>query len=245
MSVNYEVVGKHYATQRQPDNRIARVIHTELSDVESIVNIGAGTGSYEPTNKIITAVEPSETMIAQRKPRKNTNVYQAFAENLPFDSNSFDASLAILTIHLWKDWKKGIQEAKRVARIKVVLFTWINMQERFWLADFFPEIEQIDTHLFPTLAELSDELGNIRVIPVAIPSDCTDGFMYAYWARPELYLDSRVRSAISTFSHVQRVEEGVIALSSDLNSGAWHKKYGDILKFKEIDFGYRLVVAEI
>lgn len=115
-SANYEIVGKHYSSLRQPDPRIAEVIHVELDSVESIVNIGAGTGSYEPSGKIIAAVEPSDTMISHRINKENTKVYRASAENLPFQSNSYDAALAILTIHHWSNWQKGLQEALRVAR---------------------------------------------------------------------------------------------------------------------------------
>ncbi len=183
-------------------------------------------------------------MIAQRMPRENTTVYKASAENLPFESKSFDVALAILTLHHWSDWKKGIQEARRVARSKVVLLTWIDIQNRFWLSDYFPEIEYIDRGLFPTIEELSSQLGDIRIEPVMIPSDCTDGFLCAYWARPERYLESKTRSAISTFSRIQNVEEGVSLLAEDLQNGAWHSKYGSNLNSKKMDFGYRLVIAE-
>jgi SAM-dependent methyltransferase len=228
---------------RQPDPRIAEAIHAELDGVGSIVNIGAGTGSYEPVGKRIAAIEPSDTMIAQRTDKKNTKVYRASAESLPFESNSFDAALAILTIHHWSNWKKGLQEAKRVAKKRIVLFTWIGMPEGFWLFDYFPEIEHIDKELFPSVEELSTILGNIQVKTVPIPADCTDGFMCAYWARPEYYLDSTVRSAISTFSRIGDVEEGVKRLAKELESGEWHSKYSYLKDRSVMDFGYRLVIS--
>jgi ubiquinone/menaquinone biosynthesis C-methylase UbiE len=243
-SANYEVIGRHYSSLRQPDKKIARAINSELAGTETVVNIGAGTGSYEPDDKTVTAVEPCQTMIARRRPCKQATVVRASAENLPFASNSFDASLAILTLQHWNNWRKGIQEAKRVARSKVVLFTWHHTQERYWLSDYFPEIENFDKHLFPTIEDFSRELGELRIIPVAIPWDCSDGFMYAYWARPERYLDSKTRSAISTFSRLPNVEQGAEKLSHDLKSGLWRRKHGHILGSKERDFGYRLVVAE-
>jgi SAM-dependent methyltransferase len=242
-SANYGIVGQHYSSLRRPDPRIAEVIHAELDSAESIVNIGAGTGSYEPFDKQIAAVEPSDTMIAQRINRENTTIYRAHAENLPFQSDSYDMALAILTIHHWDNWQKGLQEALRVARTKVVLFTWVGMSEGFWLFDYFPEIEHIDKDLFPSVRQLSKVLGNIDVKKVPIPADCTDGFMCAYWSRPECYLNLKIRSAISTFSRIKGVEKGVKKLSRDLENGEWDRKYGYLQDLPEFDFGYRLVVS--
>ena len=241
-SANYEIVGQHYTSLRKPDPKIAKVIHAELDGAETIVNIGAGTGSYEPLDKQIAAVEPSDTMIAQRNGRENAEIYRAYAEDLPFRSNSFDVALAILTIHHWNNWQKGLQEALRVAKTKVVLFTWVGMPEGFWLFDYFPEIEYIDKDLFPSVTQLSSVPGSIEVKTVPIPADCTDGFMCAYWSRPERYLDSKTRSAISTFSRIGDVEKGVKKLSRDLGNGVWHRKYGHLQDLPELDFGYRLVV---
>jgi SAM-dependent methyltransferase len=242
-SENYGIVGRHYSTFRQPDPRIARAIHAELDGIDSIVNIGAGTGSYEPLDKLVAAVEPSDTMIAQRIDRDNTKIYRAFAENLPFESSSFDAALAILTIHHWNNWQKGLQEALRVAKFKVVLFTWVGMPKGFWLFDYFPEIEHIDKALFPSVEQLSTVLGNVDVKTVPIPAGCKDGFMCAYWARPENYLNSRARSTISTFSRIGDVEEGVKKLEKDIESGEWQNKYGYLQDLPELDFGYRLIVS--
>ena len=213
-SANYEVVGKHYLRLRQPDPEIARAIHAELDGMDSIVNIGAGTGSYEPLDRQIAAVEPSEMMIAQRIDKKNTKIYRASAENLPFKSNSFDAALAILTIHHWNDWQKGLQEALRVARKKIVLFSWIGMPERFWLFDYFPEIEHIDKKLFPSVEQLSTVLGSVDVNETGAKITLTEN-----------------------------VEEGVKKLTKDLENGEWRRKYGYLRDLTEFDFGYRLIVS--
>jgi len=244
-SADYSIVGQNYSNLRKPDQRIAALIDAELDCVETVVNIGAGTGSYEPKGKQVAAVEPSATMIAQRKYNKNTTIYRASAENLPFPSNAFDAALAILTIHHWSDWKKGLEEALRVAKSKVIIFTWIGMPNDFWLFNYFPEIEYIDKELFPTFEQFSSVLGDIEVTNVPIPANCTDGFLCAYWARPEFYLDARIRSAISTFSRIKNVNGGVLKLAEDLKSGKWKKRYGHILEHQEVDFGYRLVVSKI
>ena len=241
-SANYEIVGRHYANLRQPDPRIAKAIHAELEGFESIVNIGAGTGSYEPLDKEIAAVEPSETMIHQRLDKKHSKIFRASAESLPFESNSYDSALAILTIHHWDNWKKGLEEALRVTRHKIILFTWIGMPNGFWLFEYFPEIEHIDTNLFPSIEQLTSVLGNIKVKTVPIPSDCTDGFLCAYWSRPESYLDPIKRSAISTFSRIDNLENGLHKLSSDLKSGEWKRKHGHLQTLPDFDFGYRLVV---
>lgn len=242
-SANYDIVGQYYSELRLPDPRIAKIIHAQLEDAKSIVNIGAGTGLYEPIGKKITAVEPSEKMIMQRAKKKNTTIFRASAENLPFESNSYDAALAILTIHHWADWKKGLQEALRVSKSKVVLFTWVGMLERFWLFDYFPEIESVDKDLFPPLEQLSSVLGDIDVKSVPIPADCADGFLCAYWSRPESYLNAKIRSAISTFSRISNLENGIKKLSQDLETGKWINKYGYLQKLHDFDFGYRLVVA--
>jgi SAM-dependent methyltransferase len=182
-------------------------------------------------------------MIAQRIGRKNTEIFRASAENLPFKTNSFDAALAILTIHHWNNWQKGLKEAYRAARNRIVLSIWTGMPEGFWLFDYFPEIEHIDKDLFPTIEQLSTVLGTIEIEAVPIPADCTDGFLCAYWSRPESYLSSRIRSAISTFSRINSVDEGERKLSKELNNGEWKRKYGYLQKLSEFNFGYRLIVS--
>lgn len=239
----YDSIGKQYQNYRQPDPRIATIISGVLSDAHRIVNIGAGVGSYEPCGREVVAVEPSEVMIAQRS-RQRASIVQARAEALPFRDDSFDCALAILTIQHWADIEKGLQESRRVAKQRMILLTWVGFSTHFWLLDYLPQIKMIDEPLFPSIEQLSSWLGPLRTIPVPIPHDCTDGFLCAYWRRPEAYLNEGVRSAISTFSRVLDIQEGLARLKADLASGLWQERYGDLFEREEVDFGYRVVVAE-
>jgi SAM-dependent methyltransferase len=241
-SADYNIVGRFYSRLRKPDPHIAKIIHNELADAGSVVNLGAGTGSYEPSDKRVVAIEPSDIMFAQRS-TENASLVRGRAEQLPFADNSFDAALAILTIHHWDNWEAGLREARRVATGKIVVFTWVGMPHGFWLFDYFPEIEHIDNGLFPTIEQISQLVGPLKVIPVAIPADCTDGFLCAHWRRPEAYLNPAVRSAISTFSRIANLESGLKKLSQDLETGAWHKRYGYLQGRDNYDFGYRLLVT--
>ncbi len=238
----YDTIGKRYKNYRHPDYRIAASISNYLSDSLKIINIGAGLGAYEPTDKNIVAVEPSSVMIGQRI-NNSVPVVQGCAEALPFKDNSFECALCILTIHHWSDIEVGLREALRVSNRKVLLFTWIGFVNHFWLLDYLPEIKVIDEPLFPSVQQLASWLGPVNIITVPIPHDCTDGFLCAYWRHPEAYLDARVRSAISTFARIRDISKGLARLKADLDSGQWEKRYGYLLKEKEIDFGYRLVVT--
>jgi SAM-dependent methyltransferase len=240
----FDNIGKQYSNYRAPDDRIASFIYRELGDASEIVNIGAGTGSYEPSDRKVVAVEPSWVMIAQRRSKKAA-VVQARAEALPFRQDSFDCAMAILTIHHWNDIEKGIYEALRVAKRKLILFTWIGFTSHFWLLDYFPQIKETDEPMFPSIEQLSSWMGPLKSIAVPIPHDCTDGFLCSYWRRPEAYLDEGVRSAISTFSRIQNIEEGLKRLKTDMSSGLWYEKYGYLLDKDEIDFGYRVVVSDM
>lgn len=211
--------------------------------MRTVVNIGAGGGSYEPKNKKVVAVEPSSVMIRQR-PKNSAPAVQALAEALPFKNNSFDCALCILTIHHWADIETGLKEALRVANSRLVLLTWIGFVNHFWLLDYLPEIKAIDEPLFPSIKQLTDWLGPVSVITVPIAHDCPDGFLCAYWRRPESYLDAEVRSAISTFSRIRRIDEGLEQLKKDLNNGFWKERYGHLLQEREVDFGYRLVISQ-
>ncbi len=242
VSVLYDDIGKRYHAYRVPDRRIAAAVFRELAGARTIVNIGAGVGSYEPDDREVVAVEPSRVMIAQRTGRA-APVVCARAEALPFRRDVFDCALAVLTIHHWSDIERGLCEALRVAGGRVVLLTWVGFVSPFWLLDYLPEIGSIDEPLFPSVERLESLLGPVHSITVPIPHDCTDGFLCAYWRRPEAYLDEGVRSAISTFSRVRDVEKGLGRLKEDLSTGRWHEKYGDLLDKEEIDCGYRLVVS--
>lgn len=238
----YDTIGRGYRERRRQDPRIAAHVFRALGDAASIVNVGAGAGSYEPRNRKLVAVEPSMTMIRQR-PAQAAPVVRASASGLPFRDATFDASLAVLTIHHWPDLARGLEELRRAARRRVVVLTFDPSVGGFWLTDYLPEIEVIDRRILPPLSALRRHLGRIAVHDVPIPHDCTDGFLGAYWRRPEAYLREDVRSAISTFSKLRNPEAGLEALRRDLASGEWHRRYGDLLRRDTIDLGYRLVVV--
>lgn len=244
MEALYDRIGRGYANIREPDERIAQVIWRALGDSGSVVNVGAGTGSYEPRDRHVVAVEPSMTMIAQR-PTGSTPVVQANAVSLPFTNDSFDAGLAILTVHHWPDQPRGLAELRRVSRHRVVVVTWDPTSPGFWLTDYFPEVLDIDRPLFPAISDVERALGPATVETIPIPHDCTDGFLGAYWRRPDAYLDERVRGAISTFSKLSDIGPALDGLRTDLASGAWQRKYGGLLKRTQLDLGYRLIVADV
>jgi SAM-dependent methyltransferase len=226
-----------------PDPRIASAIWTHLEGVERVLNVGAGIGSYEPDSCEVVAVEPSEKMIALRS-ISASKVIRGSAECLPFNDDVFDASMAILTIHHWADIRKGLKEMLRVTNGKIILFTWIGYGNDFWLEDYISAIRGIDAEIFPTLKELEEMLGPISVESIEIPHDCTDGFMCAYWCRPRAYLDANARKAISTFSRISDIQDGLQVLAKDLYSGKWDEKYGQLLSKQSMDLGYRLVVRD-
>ena len=243
MSVDYDQLAEQYRTFRKPDPRIAARIQFHIQGAQRVLNVGAGMGSYEPQDFQVVAIEPSLEMITQRKNSKATLV-QGMAENLPFVDNDFDVSMGVLTIHHWSDIALGLQEMLRVSKDKIVLFTWIGYGNNFWLIDYIPEIVGIDEALCPTLEELDEMLGDITAETIEIPYDCTDGFMCAYWRRPEMYLNPKVRKAISTFSRIPDIQGRLNRLKDDLDSGVWRKRYNHLLKKDSLDLGYRLVVHE-
>jgi len=238
----YDTIGHGYRQLRRQDPRIADRIFRALESSSSVVNVGAGAGSYEPRDRKLVAVEPSMVMIRQRDPSAAPAV-RGSATSLPFRDESFDASLAVLTIHHWPDLPRGLNELRRVARRIVVILTFDTSVAGLWLTDYFPGIPEIDRGCMPSLSEIQRHLGRAAVFDVPIPHDCTDGFLGAYWRRPHAYLNPDIRSAISVFSKITNLEVGLSALQSDLSSGAWHRRYGHLLHRSELDLGYRLVVA--
>jgi len=237
----YERIGLQYAARRRADPRLGRAIADALGGARRIVNVGAGAGSYEPVGPRVVAVEPAAAMIAQRPPGAAPCV-RGNAERLPFADGAFEAGLAILTIHHWSDWRAGLRELARVARDRVVVLTWDPAGDGFWLADYMPAMLAADRRRFPELGALREVLGDIRVQPLPIPHDCTDGFLGAYWRRPEAYLDPAVRRGISSFARDEFAPE-LARLAADLASGAWARKHEHLLARAELDIGYRLVVA--
>ena len=191
----YDRLGVGYRTRRRPDARIAAQLREALGEPESVLNVGAGAGSYEPSDLQVVAVEPSRTMIAQR-PEGAAPCVQAEAEALPFADGSFDAVMGVLTVHHWAHLADGLSEVRRVARRRVVVLSWDPVfDEQFWLTrEYLPEILAVDRARYPKLEKL---LGATRVEPLMVPADCTDGFRSAYWKRPEAYLDAEARRSIS------------------------------------------------
>jgi SAM-dependent methyltransferase len=242
----YDKIGHGYARKRQSDPRIFARITAALGDARSVLNVGAGSGSYEPTDRCVVAVEPSTVMIAQRS-QGAARAVQARAEVLPFSTGAFDAVMAILTIHHWADRRRGLAECARVARRRVVLLTWDPAAEGFWLTqEYFPEFLAADRREFPSISSFTEAFGpdvQVRVETVPVPSDCLDGFLGAYWARPQAYLDPVVRASISPFSR-PGAEDGLKRLGADLASGAWKSRYAHLLTEQALDLGYRLVVGE-
>lgn len=242
MAASYDRIGKNYSALRRPDPRIGSMILEALDTARSVINVGAGSGSYEPTDRFVTAVEPSAEMIRQRPPSAAA-IVQGYAEDLPFPDDSFDAALGILTIHHWSNKALGFAEMRRVARDRIVLFTFDPEQRGSWLHDYFPEFAVQDDLRFPKVSEYEQWLGPVEAKTVPIPHDCTDGFLYAYWRRPHAYLDPNERAAISSFWALTDASKGLGAPENDLNTGVWKERYGSLLGSEACDFGYRLITA--
>lgn len=248
----YDTIGRGYAALRRPDPRIAAAIDRALGDAASVVNVGAGAGSYEPgPPRTVLAVEPSEVMIRQR-PAGAARCVQGSAEALPLETASVDAAMAILSVHHWPDLERGLREMARVARKRVVLLTWVPPPDSppFWLtADYFPEILAHDRTIFPGVAGLTAMMGrvtggSVRVMTVGVPHDCSDGFLCAYWRRPECYLSAEARSAISSFARID-AGAGLVKLRADISSGRWAERNRGLLALDELDVGYRIVCCEM
>ena len=241
----YDRIGRRYAQRRQPDPRIAAALDQALGDARRVVNVGAGSGSYEPDDRQVVAVEPSEVMITQRPPDA-APVVRAVAEALPFENGRFDAALAVLTVHHWTDPARGLAELRRIAR-RQVIFTWDPTHlARFWFTrDYLPEAVALDAG-FATLEATLALLGAATVEPIPVPHDCRDGFFAAYWRRPEAYLDPDVRAGISGFGILEEnvVERALELLAEDLESGEWYRRNEQLLGLDELDLGYRLVISE-
>src|SRR4051812_2530908 len=241
MSAKYDTIGVNYAELRKPDGRIARVIESALGSARTVLNVGAGTGSYEPGDRSVIAVEPSREMIRKRGPAA-AEAIEASAEDLPFDDGSFDAAMAILTIHHWPDKEAGLREMRRVTRGPIVLLTF-DPSHRPWLTDYVPELAALDETQMPILSDYERWLGPVQITPVLVPHDCSDGFLYAYWRRPAAYLDPYKRFGSSSFWAVRNAEAGLQKLKQDIETGAWERRYAELLALDEYDAGYRLVVT--
>ena len=253
VDVIYDTIGTGYAATRQEEPRIAAAIVRALSDARSVVNVGAGAGSYEPRDRDVVAVEPSEVMIAQRPPG-SARVARGQAEQLPLPDGACDAAMAILSDHHWHDRPAGLRELRRVARRRVVLFNADPAEAgRFWMTrEYLPEFEHLIPGRLRTAGEWQEELeellpGRLSIERVPIPHDCRDGFYGAWWRRPAAYLDPRVRAGISFFAQLPAagVNAAVAQLRADLDSGAWERGHTDLLELEELDLGYKVITIEL
>jgi SAM-dependent methyltransferase len=241
-------MGHGYSDVRRPDPRLAAGIWSALGDAASVVNVGAGTGSYEPDDRDVIAVEPSEVMIAQR-PAGAAPALKATAEALPLEDKSVDAALAVLTLQHWDDVKRGLDEMVRVARRRIVLVTMdIAVLADLWLIrDYLPETLPVHTAGFPAIERLLEALPGATASPMPVPRDCTDGFMAAFWGRPEAYLDRHIRSGTSPWHQLPPavVTRALGALGRDLERGEWDRRHGHLRRQPTLDVGLRLIRAEL
>ena len=243
---DYDRKGAGYAQHRRPDPRIARHVHAARGDARTVLNVGAGAGSYEPLDRHVVAVEPSATMRAQR-PRDLAPAIDAVAESLPFDDDAFDASMAMITVHQWPDLERGLRELRRVTAGPVVVLTIDrHMIDRHWIREYVPAIVAIDRDRLPEVDRIAAGLGgDVAVSAPPIPLDCTDGFMEAFYGRPERLLDPAVRAAQSGWGFVPDGVEQAFEdhLRADLESGAWDERHGHLRHQAEYEGSLRLIVS--
>ena len=242
MSALYDTIGCSYSSTRAEEPAIRRPLHAALGAAQTVLNVGAGAGSYEPHDREVVAVEPSPVMRAQRPPGAAPCI-DAQAEALPFPDGAFDAAMAVLSDHHWRDRVGGVRELRRVAR-RIVLFQWDPAwRDEFWLCDQY--LPSFATLADPSYRAALAALGPYEEVPVPLPHDCRDGFLMAYWRRPAAYLDPVVRANISVFALLPAadVAQMVRRLAADLASGAWATRNGNLLERETLDLGYRVLVA--
>jgi SAM-dependent methyltransferase len=244
---DYDRHGAGYARQRRTDPRIAARVHAALGEARTVINVGAGAGSYEPEDRHVVAVEPAAAMRAQR-PRHLAPAVNATAEHLPFDDDAFDAAMATVTVHQWGDTERGLRELRRVSRGPVVILTFDgDALDLLWLAEYVPELIAAERRRYPPIDLIASLIGpRADVRPVAIPIDCVDGFTEAYYARPEHFLDPRVRASQSAWGFVDDIAEAraVDTLRHDLDSGAWDERFGHLRRQPEFPGALRLIIGQ-
>jgi SAM-dependent methyltransferase len=244
----YEAIGRTYASTRREDPRLRERIHAALGDSRTVVNVGAGAGSYEPRDRYVIAVEPSDVMAAQRPPELAPAI-RASAGSLPLRDDAVDAAMALVTIHHWDaELEAGVRELRRVARGPVVIVTYDPRESgRMWLmTDYAPEIAALDDRIFPLPEDVAEWLGDdVRIEAVPVPRDCSDWMLGSFWAHPERVLDPVARANTSGFARMdpERVDEVAERLSADLDSGAWDARHGALRALDELDVGLRLIVG--
>ncbi len=244
--VDYDAHGRGYARGRRTDPRIAARIEAALGEARTVVNVGAGTGSYEPRDRWVLAVEPSATMRGGR-PADAAPALACTAESLPLDDDSVDAAMACVTIHHWEDRARGLAELRRVARGPVVVFTFDLAALVAWQRDYFAEAIAIEEPRFGDIDEVAAELGgNVRIESIPIPADCVDGFFEAFWNRPEAMLDPTVRASQSIWELLEpaAIERIIDRLATDLASGKWDEEHGDLRALDSYEGSLRLVISE-
>lgn len=242
----YDAIGRSYTTTRREDPPIAAAIRSALGGGGPVVNIGAGSGNYEPIDRDVVAVEPSMRMIDQRVGRR-APVVRGVAECLPFADNTFTVAMAVLTVHHWSDPAAGLREMARVADRQVVLFFEPLRTHGFWLLEYFPAARSLPTEVdAPGERLLSAHLHLREVRPVLVPRDCRDGFGAAFWARPEAYLDPEVQAGISVLAMLTDSERGTgtAHLRADLDCGEWDRRHGHLRRQQAFDAGYRIAIAD-
>ncbi len=239
----YDKIGSGYASRRRADPRLGTMIREAIGSASSVLNIGAGAGSYEPSDCQVVALEPSDVMLNQHPGHRRV---RGVAEYLPFRDEAFDVAMAILTVHHWSDLSAGLVEMRRVSGRQVV-FTWDpDHARKLWITtDYIPAIDELESSRFATLKRIVDALDAHTVVPFEIPHDFIDGFQGAFWRRPEMFLDPEVRAASSTFASLppELVEPGIEQLRHDLQTGKWHATYAELLGQDSADLGHRIVIA--
>ena len=242
---DYEALGAQYRDQRRADPRIARLIHDALGSAGTVLNVGAGTGSYEPEDRHVLPIEPSANMRA-RRPADRPPAIAGYAEQLPLGDRSVDASMAIATVHQWSNLTKGLSELRRVTRGPIIILTFDGAAlRRYWLADYVPELMDHEARRCPSIETIRSALGSeTRVSMVPVPADCTDGFMEAYYGRPERFLEADVRRAQSAwgFAAPEVEDRFVDTLSRDLQNGAWDRRYGCLRTLPCFEGSLRLII---
>ena len=242
---NYGAIGSTYTQYRQPEPRIAQFVDKALAGARTVLNVGAGAGSYEPLDRNVTAVEPSASM-REKRPSHLSIAIDATAEHLPFQDNQFDASMASFTVHQWPDLRAGLYEMRRVTQGPVLILTCDpDTLDGFWLNEYAPEVISVEARRYPAISTIASTLGdNTSVLAVPIPLNCVDGFSEAYYGRPERLLEPGARLANSAWSFVEPFAQTrfVEKLSRDLTNGTWDKKYGYLRTQAEFDGSLRLIV---
>ena len=241
----YDEIGTGYARRRRVDPRFALPLHAALGDARRVLNVGAGTGSYEPTDRRVVALEPSSVMIRQRRAGLGPLI-QGQAESMPFATKSFDAVMAVLTAHHWSDRQASFAELRRIAERRVVLTFDPEVHNRMWLMDYLPEIRDLRSASGLTIHDVVDGVGGGTVTALPVAHDCPDGMTVAYWRRPEAYLDPEVRLGSSALRELDSIsmDRGLARLDRDLRTGTWTRQYGNLLDLDELDCGLRLVIGQ-